>query len=388
MTVAIGRATELGTFARGSAGTYFDADGLLKTAGPNVLRLTHDPATGKALGYLREEQATNLLPDSENFNAWNKLRAGIVSAAAMGPDGLMSADLLVPQAVADTHVVFRDVAVSTGLYTGSVFSRSAGVSAIRLHLAGAAIPAGAFADFNLVTGVVVNDGAAGTARIKRLRDGRYRCSIVGNATVAGNCRLHIWAWDLVNGLNFLGDGVSGVEIFGAQLEVDAGPTSYIKTGSGSAIRLEDNLDYDLPGTPEGTVVIEARTPAKTDGNRVLWSWDDGTSANAIFLYRSSTGFLAAVLVVNGVTVAAFNVAAVAADTDIKVALSWRQGQLAASLNGAAAAVSTSYLDPLPVLSKVRIGTRIGISRWASTVASARILPKSYDPADLQGMSAL
>jgi len=49
------------TFTRGSSGTYFGPDGLMRTAGVNEPRFDHDPVTGQSLGLLVEEQRTNLV---------------------------------------------------------------------------------------------------------------------------------------------------------------------------------------------------------------------------------------------------------------------------------------------------------------------------------------
>jgi hypothetical protein len=52
------------TFTRSGNATYFDADGVIQTAGTNTARFDHDPATGESLGLLIEEQRQNLLLNS------------------------------------------------------------------------------------------------------------------------------------------------------------------------------------------------------------------------------------------------------------------------------------------------------------------------------------
>jgi hypothetical protein len=49
------------TFTRGSTGTYFGSDGIMRTAGVNEPRFDHDPVTGQSLGLLIEESRTNLV---------------------------------------------------------------------------------------------------------------------------------------------------------------------------------------------------------------------------------------------------------------------------------------------------------------------------------------
>lgn len=46
------------SFTRASSGTYWDANGVLQVAGPDQLRLDHDPVTGEPLGVLIESEYT------------------------------------------------------------------------------------------------------------------------------------------------------------------------------------------------------------------------------------------------------------------------------------------------------------------------------------------
>jgi hypothetical protein len=52
------------TFTRGSTGTYFGSDGIMRSAGVNEPRFDHDPITGQSLGLLVEEQRTNLVKNN------------------------------------------------------------------------------------------------------------------------------------------------------------------------------------------------------------------------------------------------------------------------------------------------------------------------------------
>lgn len=56
------------TFTRASTGTYFDAAGVMQTAGSNVPRFDFDPATLQPRGLLIEEQRTNLLLNSATLS--------------------------------------------------------------------------------------------------------------------------------------------------------------------------------------------------------------------------------------------------------------------------------------------------------------------------------
>lgn len=56
--------SDIVTFTRASEATYFDAKGMLQTAGSNVPRLDFDPATGACKGLLIEEARTNVFLNS------------------------------------------------------------------------------------------------------------------------------------------------------------------------------------------------------------------------------------------------------------------------------------------------------------------------------------
>lgn len=62
-----GDVTDILQVTRASKATYFDADGVLRTADNNELRIDHDPVTGEPRGALIERQATNLLLGSDEL---------------------------------------------------------------------------------------------------------------------------------------------------------------------------------------------------------------------------------------------------------------------------------------------------------------------------------
>ncbi len=173
------------------------------------------------------------------------------------------------------------------------------------------------------------------------------------------------------------------------LEEGSYATSVIAGDTLAAVtRLADSLSHAMAGPPEGTVVVRGRT-AKGASTQTLLQWDDGTNNNRLIVSRSSTRAVECFAIVGGTQAVRLNMGNRADDTDISVAFSWRQGRFAASLDGQAAVIDTTYSGPLPIVSRFCTGHR-GSGSFAAdgTIASVRILPKSYDPADLQGMSAL
>lgn len=92
------------TFSRASTGTYFDADGILKTASVNTPRFDHDPVTGESLGLLIERSAT-------------KIRGGEVSGllfpqGSWGTGTGISTDILAPDGTSQTYKIVSPVLTS------------------------------------------------------------------------------------------------------------------------------------------------------------------------------------------------------------------------------------------------------------------------------------
>jgi hypothetical protein len=83
----------LGTFTRGSVGSYSDSNGEIKIAAIDQPRFEHDRNTFLNLGLLLEQEKTNHFTYSNDFTnaAWVKNGATITPNYAIGPDGLMSA---------------------------------------------------------------------------------------------------------------------------------------------------------------------------------------------------------------------------------------------------------------------------------------------------------
>ena len=76
------------TFTRSSTGTYVGSDGYIKTAAADEARFDYDPVTGESLGLLIEEQRTNFINYSENFENWNRFDGGLMSTNQISsPDG-------------------------------------------------------------------------------------------------------------------------------------------------------------------------------------------------------------------------------------------------------------------------------------------------------------
>ncbi|EXL08729.1 phage head spike fiber domain-containing protein [Aquamicrobium defluvii] len=376
-----------GAFSRGSDATYFDASGILRTAGPNVLRLDHDPGAGKALGARLEGGRTNIALRSEDISssAWQKISGTAPTSYSFRE----SADT-------NRHICRQRLAVPDGSFALAFDIRGVGRSNVNVTLE----TSGAYANrcevlINLTNGssTTSNFGTfGGVAVVPEMIDvGLYRVVITGETGAKGGdgaIWISITPAQADGAINYPGEIEKGFDLWRVSLEVAPLASSYIPTGATSATRLADSLTFARAAPPEGTVVIEGRTPLGTGGNQVLWQWDDGTDANRYRLVRVNDGNLRAIMTVAGVDVVNLDLGPVANDADLKVVPSWRAGQFAASLNGAAAVVDTSYTGPLPVVSTVRCGSgATSGDEWYGTMARLGVFDKAYSPAQIKEMSA-
>jgi len=222
----------------------------LLTAPAGVPRFDHNPTTGESLGLLVEEQGTNLLTYSQEFDnaAWTKANVTVSANSVVAPDGTTTADTLIENTALAEHSVSQVASNNGGNYTFTCYTKASGRTFARLKYYDSANNRYG-AVFNLSTGAVTNDPNTGSGVIVlsstlNVGNGWWRLSITGNAPTIANAIFEISmatsATTTTNpSVSYTGDGTSGIYIWGAQLETGAFPTSYIPTTSASVTRTAD-----------------------------------------------------------------------------------------------------------------------------------------------------
>lgn len=265
---------ELITFSRSSTGTYVDSDGLIKTADINTPRYDHNSTTGICNGLLIEESRTNAQKYSNTFSnvglsgtdsRWgsDSENVSLQENLYSDPFGTNTATRVIPTTTNGSHYIGRYMEYTGATaYAGSIFVKPAGysrllisqnLSTFTVNLSGS----GSFSNNNSITYAT---------KIQSFSNGWYRIE---------------WVWDNLGGagantnqpritiLNdsgsstFAGDGVSGIDIFGFQMEFGLFSTSYIPTTTATVTRSRDIASItgsnftSWYNNSEGTVLFDA-----------------------------------------------------------------------------------------------------------------------------------
>jgi hypothetical protein len=292
---------------------------------------------------LVEPQRTNLVTNSENFSnaTWSNQEITIVSNSDVAPNGTTSADKLIPTAISSTHQLNTGNIISSSQCAFGVYAKAAGYTTITI-LDQAIASNGA--SFNLSNGTATTIGTA-TATITDVGNGWYRCSVV--ATTTG---MRFYVPNSAD--NFVGDGTSGVLLWGAQLEVGSYATSYIPTTSASVTRNADVISKtgisSLIGQTEGTLFMEVDIFDDGTARRTMLS--DGTETNRIIVTFTG-GFIQFLNITTGTFVEIFG--ALPSGTNFKVAAAYKQNDFVLYVNGTQIGSNTS--GNIPPLSQINIG---------------------------------
>jgi hypothetical protein len=221
--------------------------------GANVPRIDY-PIT------ILEPARTNLILYSQEFNnaAWTKVNSSISANNITAPDNTLTADKLIENATNSTHFIYQFRAGSTTPNTNCVISVYLKNNGRRVQFTNSYT--GAFSIFNLLNGTIIANGSGGTGFIESLTNGWYRCSLLSQSDVLGNIGLTLYLLNNSNQDTYLGDGSSGVYLWGAQLETGNTATAYIPT-TNAPVTVPDVIEA---GCPELLVENEAT-------NRILQS---------------------------------------------------------------------------------------------------------------------
>lgn len=358
----------------------------LLTAAAGVARFDHNPTTGESLGLLVEEQRTNLVLRSEEFDnaAWTKIASSITANTVTAPYGTTTADKLVEDTANATHSVSQFNPVSGTTYAVSIYAKAAERS--RITISGGGFGAQGFSvTFDLLNGTIpLNTGNKGI--ISSVGNGWYRCSI--SFTASSTVSFAFSLVDNSNNATYTGDGYSGIYIWGAQIEAGAFLTSYIPTAAAQVTRSADSAS--MTGTnfsswfraDEGTLYMEAvpRTLAIASGIVI----NDNTANNRIRLATASVTDQGTVTV-SGTDQAVLDGGTPVIDTSMRIAMAYKANDFALSLGSGVVATDTS--GTVPIVSQLQIGAA-ATSTGNLTIKKVAYYPRRVTNTQLQAITTV
>jgi hypothetical protein len=253
------------TYTGATNGTFVNRAGLIERATTDQPRFDHGPVSRQSLGLLVEDERTNLLLRSEEFQTtWGATLSTVSTDTTTAPNGAATADSLIVNntiTIINAHIsqdVTKPAAALT--YSVSVYAKANQYNRITVicHDTGA-LSNRAIATVDLSNGTfVTSPSAVGTfsnatqGTIVDVGSGWYRIGFTFTTSTETGIRTRLSARD---SSATTGDGTSGIYIWGAQLEAGAFPTSYIPTTTTALTRPVDSAVIDGTGVITGTYTL-------------------------------------------------------------------------------------------------------------------------------------
>jgi hypothetical protein len=311
---------------------------------------------------LLEPQRTNLALNSQSFiPSWSttpQTTALVLPTTTIDPEGLKNA-VSIERVVGNTFG--RIFSISTSVtYTNSIYVRRVSGTG-NVELVG-------------VNGTSINIGTDITSEWKRFSISETATSTTGRFYVR---------------VISIGDVI---EVWGAQLEAGAYPTTYIPTTTAAVTRLADAASKtgvsSLIGQTEGTLYCEFNIGANTF-NGDLISVNSGSIANGFFVSFRSSAVVQLIVRTASTNALVFQRLGAYPIGNNKIAVGYKNGDFAISLNGTVAQVNTSIITMPTGLSVVDLSSQ---SLYASTIpmaqAQAALFPTRLTNAQLAEMTTL
>ena len=264
---------------------------------------SNDTATRVGPDGLIEKVRTNLAKNSEAFNLWLASDSTTTANAAANPlNGATTADKVIASATTAEHNVYYSVTSVVGEITTSVYAKADGYNFLYLRNTSSS---GGGVWFNLSTGAIATQQSGRVGTITSVGNGWYRCSVTWNQPTAGtNQFIIVGPAPSDNTATYLGDGTSGVLLFGAQMEYGvmtdyiATTTAAVSVGPVANVPRLDYLNSSCPRLllePQRTNLANWSEQADqytkvgaTIGSNVVTSPDGYTNADSI-IEDGSTG---------------------------------------------------------------------------------------------------
>jgi len=353
------------------------------------------------LGLLIEEARTNLLLQSEQLDVsatWVPLNGTVTANTIISPDGTTNADAFIESTLATSfHAVAQTItkAASNIQYTVTIYAKAKGR---QMPMSFNASGSGVAGRVDLDTGTVVSGlgtfgtgWTAGSLTITPAGNGWYRVVLVATSNTATTAQIQYSLYNTALATNvYTGDGVSGVYLWGAQLEAAGFATSYIPTVAASATRSADvatmvgNNFSNWYSQTAGTISVSVDTVASSSITAPVLSFQDA-AGSATSRHQIATYTTCSATVLLGATQSNIGVNTLSSP---KLAYAYQDNNFAFSANGTTTIVDTTGTVPLNIgyatLGKWDFGSASSLNGHIKTVSYYNVR-LSYD--QIQALTA-
>ena len=391
---------------------------VIKTAIANEPRFDFNPVASQTTsienpsfnydckGLMVEEARTNLVTYSSDLSnsAWSKTRTTVESNAAMGLDGLISADKVAETTDSGLHSIRApEITVENGeTYTASVYIKGGQKTRLTLKTTNNT----RWAVNSMFTGGAITSSTLGSATVTLVDGGWYRYTVTGASSEGGTVRLRLefTETDSSTTTSYTGNAYKGLYVWGAQIEKGSWASSYIPTVASAVTRAKETLELnadDLSSsiTASSTVITEAvpfeivSTEANDDARLfTLCHSDDGTTinTNSVTLGRTANNYKGRIF---GYGAEQFSFATDGQGTGdfldttlaMKSAFSWEEaedggsGEAALAANGQSNYNFSDGIGIVPDWNRLIIGGHNGSTggTWNGTILRMSFYPPTY-----------
>lgn len=350
------------TFSRSSAATRINALGIIETMPVNAMRHEYDPATGEYLGWLIEEQSTNELLQSEDFNTtWVGSGQTVTTNTHTAPDGTATADTITWTSAGDTRRQNITIPNDASSHTNSIFIHrdSTQYVAFQLFMSGGANLDG-YNILDTTDGSIVNIGISADISVKAFGDNWWRITVGFANNSSGNVSKRISFAPNSNNTG-ISQTTGTVIAWGAQTENQDHASSYIPATTAQVTRTADSLTQSTSAFPynsaEGTLYIEYTYLGSDDSFPYIVGVNDGAAGDEIVIFHNKSTDKSHVYVAVGGVAQFGGVDVSAAGSAHKVALAYKLDNFAATADGLTPITDNS--GSIPNVNNIDFGARTG-----------------------------
>ncbi len=352
-------------------------------------RISYENGVGHLL---LEPQRSNLITYSEDFSQWSASNATTTSNSAISPSGLLNADKVIASSANTTHAIFVIPSVSSlTTYTFSLYAKADEYERLYIRQGTGTSPSSAVYELTGVGSVLETYGNPQVTSISNVGNGWYRITLT-NTTSSSSPNFAPNIMGIPNSgytasedsVIFLGDGTSGVYIWGAQLEEGSYATSYIKSDSGTTTTRNADVcnnsgsaqDFN---SEEGVLYAEiARFEGDTTATTL--SINDGSNSNMVTFYYFSTNEVYFDILSSSPNVSASTTIDDTSNLN-KIALKYKSGDIALWVNGQELITRTSAIS-LSGLNELSFSYGNNISPFYGKVKNLQVFTEALSDDEL------